>query len=125
MEIDLMYNQLDNTIITQEHNETTFQTEILPSGKLDFLFLISQRHKHEAYTNQRMERVQVTSRNNIISNINPNNISNMVALAQNNGVNPGILRAKRWQNRSRLETLERYQNAPGILANFKSLFLNL
>ena len=88
---------------------------------MDFLFLISQRCKHEAYTSQRMERIKVIPRNNTnnsISNLNPNKVSNMVALAQNNGVTPGILRTKRWQNRSRLETLERYQNAPGILMNF-------
>ena len=68
-----------------------------------------------------MERIKVIPRNNTnnsISNLNPNKVSNMVALAQNNGVTPGILRTKRWQNRSRLETLERYQNAPGILMNF-------
>ena len=79
---------------------------------MNFLFLTSQRHKHEAYTNQRMERIQITSRNN---NFNPNKISNIVALTQNDGANSGTLREKRWQNRSRLGTLERYQNAPGIL----------
>ncbi|PKY61322.1 hypothetical protein RhiirA4_550920 [Rhizophagus irregularis] len=36
----------------------------------------------------------------------------MVALAQNDGAKTGHLRTKRLQNRTRLEVLERYQNAP-------------
>ena len=77
--------------------------------KLDILFLVS---KHEAYTSQRMERIYMTPRcGDSASNLNPNKINNMVALAQNDGARSGMLRTKRWQNRKRLEILERHQNA--------------
>jgi hypothetical protein len=37
----------------------------------------------------------------------------LVALTQNDGARSGTLRINRWQNRKRLEILERCQNAPG------------
>jgi len=114
IEIDFIYNQSDKKII-QENNEI-FQTGVLPSGELDISFLISQRHKHEAYFRQRMERIHMTHDSAL--NLNPNKINNIVALAQNDGTKSGILRTKRWQNRKRLEVLERYQNAPGKIIDY-------
>src|SRR6266498_3529804 len=93
METNLMYNQSDKKI-TQEHDEATFQTGIILSlGKLDIKFLVLQHRKHEAYSSQRMERIQVIPR------------------YKTNSAKSGILRAKRWQNRNRLETLERQSHA--------------
>lgn len=116
MEIDLMHNQSKKTII-QEYTNELFQTGVLLSGQLDISFLASQRHKHEAYSSQRMERIWVTSkyeiRNSTTSTFNSNKINNIVALAQNEGAKSGNLRIKRWQKRSWLEVLERHQNAPG------------
>jgi hypothetical protein len=109
IEIGFIYNQSDKKII-QESSEI-FQTGVLSSGKLDISYLISQRRKHEAYSSQRMERIYATY--DLALNLNPNTINNIVTLAQNDGAKSGILRTKRWQNRKRLETLERYQNALG------------
>ncbi|CAB4390971.1 unnamed protein product [Rhizophagus irregularis] len=39
-----------------------------------------------------------------------------VALAQNDGTKTGNLKTKRWQNRTCLEVLERYQNASALLS---------
>ncbi|CAB4376112.1 unnamed protein product [Rhizophagus irregularis] len=104
-------------IITQD-DETTFQTGIiLLSGKLDIKILVSQRRKHEAYSSQRMERVQVTQRFQTDCselNFNPNKVNNIIALNQNNGAKSGILRVKRWQSRNRLEILERIPYAPAL-----------
>lgn len=111
-EINLMYNQSDK-IITQD-DETTFQTGIiLSSGKLDIKILVLQRRKHESYSSQRMERIQVTQRFQTELNFNPNKVNNIIALNQNNGARSRILRVKRWQSRNRLETLERILHAPG------------
>ncbi|PKY33752.1 hypothetical protein RhiirB3_496214 [Rhizophagus irregularis] len=111
-EINLMYNQSDK-IITQD-DETTFQTGIiLSSGKLDIKILVLQRRKHESYSSQRMERIQVTQRFQTELNFNPNKVNNIIALNQNNGARSRILRVKRWQSRNRLETLERIPHAPG------------
>lgn len=85
---------------------------------MDISYLISQRRKHEAYSSQRMERICMMRD----STLNINKINNVVALVQNDDTKSGTLRMKRWQNRKRLETLERYQNAPGKLL---LLFANL
>ncbi|CAG8705129.1 15949_t:CDS:2 [Funneliformis caledonium] len=69
------------------------ETDDLEQRELDILYLISQRHKHEAYTSQRMERIYMT-RNLTLSF---NKINNIVALAQNDGAKSGMLRIK--QNR--------------------------
>ncbi|POG59125.1 hypothetical protein GLOIN_2v1789518 [Rhizophagus irregularis DAOM 181602=DAOM 197198] len=112
-EINLMYNQSDK-IITQD-DETTFQTGIiLSSGKLDIKILVLQRRKHESYSSQRMERIQVTQRFQTELNFNPNKVNNIIALNQNNGARSRILRVKRWQSRNRLETLERILHAPAL-----------
>ncbi|RIA98799.1 hypothetical protein C1645_812283 [Glomus cerebriforme] len=116
VEINLIYSY-SNEKITQELNEMAFQTGILSSEKLDILFLVSQRHKHEAYSSQRMERIQITPRyetDDLASNFNSNKINNIIALNQNEGAKSGIIRAKRWQQRNRLETLERHSNAPAL-----------
>ncbi|RIA83834.1 hypothetical protein C1645_833202 [Glomus cerebriforme] len=57
-----------------------------------------------------MERIYVTYNSTL--NLNPNKINNIIALAQNDSAKSGILRTKRWQNRKRLEVLERHQDAP-------------
>ncbi|CAB4397638.1 unnamed protein product [Rhizophagus irregularis] len=85
--------------------------------KLDIKILVSQRRKHEAYSSQRMERIQVTQKFQTDCselNFNPNNVNNIIALNQNNGARSGILRVKRWQSRNRLETLERIPHAPAL-----------
>ncbi|CAB4493221.1 unnamed protein product [Rhizophagus irregularis] len=56
--------------------------------------------------------------------LNINKINNVVALVQNDGANSGTLRVKRWQNRKRLEMLERYQNAP-VLPNISVAIVTL
>jgi hypothetical protein len=58
-----------------------------------------------------MERIYMSHDSAL--NLNPNKINNIVALTQNDDAKSGILRTKRWQNRTCLEVLERYQNAPG------------
>ncbi|CAB4398693.1 unnamed protein product [Rhizophagus irregularis] len=40
----------------------------------------------------------------------------LVALAQNDGTKTGNLKTKRWQNRTCLEVLERYQNVSALLS---------
>ena len=109
IEINYIYGQSDKKII--QKNSEIFQTSVLSSEELDISYLISQWCKHEAYSSQRMERIYIT--HNSALNLNPNKINNIVALAQNNGAKSENLRIKRWQNRIRLEVLERYQNAPG------------
>ncbi|RIA99077.1 hypothetical protein C1645_811809 [Glomus cerebriforme] len=59
-----------------------------------------------------MERIYVTYNSTL--NLNPNKINNIIALAQNDGTKSGILRTKRWQNRKRLEVLERHQDASAL-----------
>ena len=115
MEVNAIYARSGKKFNQNQHDET-FQTGVLLSGHLDISFLVSQRCKHEAYSSQRMERIQIPPRyktSGLVSNLNPNKINNMISLAQNDGTKAANLRIKRWQNRSRLETLERYQNAPG------------
>ncbi|EXX77277.1 hypothetical protein RirG_025270 [Rhizophagus irregularis DAOM 197198w] len=71
-----------------------------------------------------MERIYVAHDSAL--NLNPNKINNIVVLAQNDGAKTGNLRTKRWQNRTRLEVLERYQNAPGkILGYCLQIYINL
>ncbi|GES78457.1 hypothetical protein GLOIN_2v1770412 [Rhizophagus clarus] len=68
-----------------------------------------------------MERVYMT-RDSILS---PNKINNIVVLTQNDGASSGTLRTNRWQNRKRLEILEKYQNAsafPSISVAAKCVF---
>ncbi|RIA84771.1 hypothetical protein C1645_831811 [Glomus cerebriforme] len=108
VETDFIYDQSDKKII-QESSEI-FQTGVLSSERLDISYLISQRCKHEAYSSQRIERIYVTYNSTL--NLNPNKINNIIALAQNDGAKSEILRTKRWQNRKRLEVLERHQDAP-------------
>ncbi|CAB5392614.1 unnamed protein product [Rhizophagus irregularis] len=105
IEINFIYDQSDKRII--QENDEIFQMGVLLSEELDISYLISQRRKHEAYSSQRMERIYLMRD----STLNINKINNVVALVQNDGANSGTLRVKRWQNRKRLETLERYQNA--------------
>ena len=59
-EIDFIYNQSNKSII-QEFSNEAFRTKVLSSGKLDILFLISQRQKYETHYSQRMERIQKIS----------------------------------------------------------------
>ncbi|GBC52657.2 hypothetical protein GLOIN_2v1787768 [Rhizophagus irregularis DAOM 181602=DAOM 197198] len=90
-QIDYIYGQSDKKII--QKSSDIFQTGVLSSGELDISYLISQRRKHEAYSNQRMERIYVAHDSAL--NLNPNKINNI-------------------QNRTRLEVLKRYQNAPAL-----------
>ncbi|CAB5379901.1 unnamed protein product [Rhizophagus irregularis] len=96
-EINLIYNQSDKII--NQNDETPFQTGIiLSSGKLDIKILVSQHHKHEVYSNQRMERIQVIQRFQTDCselNFNSNKVNNIIVLNQNNGVRSGILRVKK------------------------------
>ena len=113
-EIELIYQS--NKQITQKKNETAFQTGVLSLKKLDVLFLVSQRRKHKAYSSQRMERIQVTPRyktSNLALNFNFNKINSIIASDQDCNTKSEILRIKRWQKRSRLESLERHPNVPG------------
>ncbi|PKK56088.1 hypothetical protein RhiirC2_800783, partial [Rhizophagus irregularis] len=49
-----------------------------------------------------------------------------IALAQNDGAKTGNLRTKKWQNRTRLEVLKRYQNASDkILGYCLQIYINL
>ncbi|CAB4472833.1 unnamed protein product [Rhizophagus irregularis] len=90
-QIDYIYGQSDKKII--QKSSDIFQTGVLSSGELDISYLISQRRKHEAYSNQRMERIYVAHDSAL--NLNPNKINNIVALAQNDGAKTGNLRTKR------------------------------
>ncbi|CAB4394124.1 unnamed protein product [Rhizophagus irregularis] len=51
----------------------------------------------------------------LISSLIPDE-KEQIALAQNDGTKTGNLKTKRWQNRTCLEVLERYQNASALLS---------
>ncbi|CAG8643865.1 2543_t:CDS:2, partial [Gigaspora rosea] len=75
----------------------------ITNEKLEISVLVNQRHSHEAYTNQRMER-KVAALSASGSNYRFN--SSLVSfLSSNECARPGIPRQNRWKMRARLKRL--------------------
>ncbi|CAG8808956.1 42868_t:CDS:2, partial [Gigaspora margarita] len=75
----------------------------ITNGKLEISVLVNQRHRHEAYTNQRMERKVVALS---ISGSNYRFNSSLVPfLSSNECACPGVPCQNRWKMKAKLERL--------------------